>query len=251
MARPASLSSNWLPAYGWWPHPSEVSATVILTPYHAAVEPEARFHFTIRGYLGDEQPVWEYEVGELALGEECGVRLSDLDIPEPPVDGGILEVHGVRLDKQPKRGVGFIGQWIDAETADGGGYVIPTIPIRAQGKLTQRDDLQVVPGVEVTRETSTELVLLNIIDEPTTVKLVVADSSGMTAENTRTIEIPPYTPWRGSLNRFVPRARRLLEPDHGIGSLAIYSTHRLLPYFGYRRNGGPITCLDHTAPLFA
>jgi hypothetical protein len=221
-----------------------------MSPYHAAVEPGAVFHFTLRGYLGSSEPLWEYEVGELALGEEGAVRLADLGVAPPTSDGGILEVHGVRLDRDPRQGVGFVGQWIDAETTDGGGYIIPTIPIRAQGKGIQRDDLQVVPGIEVSREVTTEVLLLNVVDEPTSVRLVAASTDGLTAEG-RPVEIGPWTARRVDLRKAIPGVRRLLENEGGVGSLAIYSTHRLLPYFGYRRDGGPLLSLDHTAPIFA
>jgi len=221
-----------------------------MSPYHAAVEPDAVFHFTLRGYLGSSEPLWEYEVGELALGEEGAVRLADLGVDPPTPDGGILEVHGVRLDRDPRQGVGFVGQWIDAETADGGGYIIPTIPIRAQGKGIQRDDLQVVPGIEVSADVTTELLLLNVVDEPTTVRLVAASTEGLTAEAPE-FTIDPWSARRVDLRRAIPRVRRLLEGSSGVGSLAIYSTHRLLPYFGYRQGGGPLLSLDHTAPIFA
>jgi len=250
VARAASLNSDWLPCYGWWPPPDEVLATVVMSPYHAATESDAVFHFTLRGYLGSSTPLWEYEVGELALGEEGAVRLSDLGVVPEAQDGGILEVHGVRLDREPRRGIGFVGQWIDAETTDGGGYIIPTIPIRAQRKDTKRDDLQVVPGIQVSRDVTTEVLLLNVVDEPTEVRLVATSTEGLTIE-APPFTIDPWTPRRVDLRRAVPGLRRLLEPDDGMGSLAIYSTHRLLPYFGYRRDGGPLLSLDHTAPIFA
>jgi hypothetical protein len=251
VARAASLDrTRWLPAYGWWPPPSEYDATVVLSPYHAAVEPEARLSFTLRGYLGSNEPVWEHDAGELGLGDERGIRLIDLDVPEPPPEGGILEVHGVRHDRQPKKGTGFIGMWIDAQTSDGGGYIIPTIPIRAQAKAIQRDDVQVIPGILASKDLDTELVLLNVVDAPTEVRLVARSVEGLVSE-TEPFVVQPWTVWRGSLKRTVPRLRRMLQEGEGVGSLAIHSSHRLLPYFGFRRGEGSLLSLDHAAPIFA
>lgn len=251
MARAASLdASHWLPAYAWWPHPDEYDATVVCTPYHAAVEPEAVFSFYVRGYVGDNQPVWEHYTGPLALGEDRAVRLADLRVPDPPAEGGILEVHGIRHDRRPRKGVGFIGMWVDAQAPRGGGYVVPTIPIRGQAKAIQRDDLQVVPGVISDAETDTELVLLNVVDEPTEVVLTAISPDGLTAASAP-FSLAPWTAWRGALQQTVPRVRRLLAGSGGVGSLTIQSSHKLLPYFGFRTHGGPLLCLDHTAPIFA
>jgi hypothetical protein len=251
LARAASLDRTvWLPAYAWWPHPSEFDVTVVLTPYHAAVDESARFRFALRGYVGSSEPIWEHAVGELVLGQDRGVRLAELDIPEPPSDGGILEVHGVRLERPPKKGVGFIGMWIDAQAADGGGYIVPTIPIRAQAKAIQRDDLQIIPGALASDEMDTELLLLNVVDEPTEVRLVASSVEGLVAESAP-ITVEPWSAWRGSLKRAVPQAKRLLREGNGVGSLAIHTSHRLLPYFGFRRLDGPLQSLDHSAPIFA
>lgn len=251
MARPASLDgSPWLPAYGWWPPADEYDATVLLTPYHAAIDPAARFSFFVRGYLGSSRPEWEIQVDDLSPGNDVGVRLKDLDVPEPPRSGGIMEVHGVRHDALPKKGTGFIGMWIDAQSPDGGGYMIPTIPIRAQAKAIQRDDVQVVPGVLVSDTTDTELVLLNVVDEPTEVRLAATTVSGLRSE-AAPFTIPPWTAWRGSLRETMPKLRHLLADEDGVGNLAIQSSHKLLPYFGFRREGGPLLSLDHCAPLFA
>ena len=57
--------------------------------------------------------------------------------------------------------------------------------------------------------------------------------------------------WRGSLSNELPRVRQLLAQDGGIGSLAVYSSHKLLPYFGFRRPGQPLVSMDHSAPIFA
>lgn len=251
MARPASLGrSPWLPAYGWWPPPSEFDTTVLLTPFHASVQPRASFSFAIRGYSGSSEPIWEYEVEDVPLGEDVGVCLKDLGVPEPPLEGAILEVHGIRIDRPPKKGTGFVGMWIDAQARGGGGYIIPTIPIRAQAKAIQRDDVQVLPGILASDDMETELVLLNVVDEPTEVRLVATSASGLVSEG-KPITVSPWTAWRGSLCRTVPRLRRLLSDDGGVGSLAIHSSHRLLPYFGFRRDGGPVLSFDHTAPIFA
>jgi hypothetical protein len=224
---------------------------VILTPYHAAVESGAHFSFTVRGYSGSNHPLWEYFVEDVHFGQDVSVRLAELGVPPPPVEqGAILEVHGVRHDKQPKKGTGFIGMWIDAQAPQGGGYVIPTIPIRAQAKAIQRDDVQVVPGIVATAEMDTELVLLNVVDAPTEVRLVANSVSGLVAESDP-VTVQPWAVWRGSLRREIPRLRKMLEADGGVGSLAIHSSHRMLPYFGFRRNGGPFLSLDHTAPIFA
>lgn len=252
MARTASLDSTaWLPAYGWWPDPEEYDATVVLTPYHAAIEPEARFSFTLRGYAGSTTPAWEHSLDELCLGEDAAVRLGDLDIPRPPPSGAILEVHGVRRDIEPRKGTGFVGMWIDAQSiVGGGGYIVPTIPIRAQAKAIQRDDVQVVPGILASAEMDTELVLLNVVGESTEVRLVATSLEGLVAE-AEPFEVEPWSAWRGSLRRTVPRLQRLLRDGGGIGSLAIHSSHRLLPYFGFRNGDGPLLSLDHTAPIFA
>jgi hypothetical protein len=251
MARAASLDATvWLPTYGWWPPSESFDLSVVLTPFHSAVEPDARFTFILRGYDGSNRPVWEHEVAELCLGEEVVVRLAELDVPDPPPQGGIVEVHGIRHDKAPRKGTGFVGQWLDAQAPGGGGYICPTIPIRAQAKAIARDDLQVVPGIVATAETETELVLLNVVDEATDVRLIASSPGGLVSE-AQPFTIPPWTAWRGSVTRVVPRVRRLLADSDGIGSLAIHTSHRLLPYFGFTHRGGPLLSLDHTAPIFA
>jgi hypothetical protein len=251
VARAASLDRTaWLPAYGWWPPSDQFDLTVVLTPFHAAVEPDARFRFALRGYLGSHEPVWEHDVGELSFGEDRGIRLQDLDLPAIGLEGGILEVHGIRLDRPPKKGVGFIGMWLEAQTRDGGGYIIPTIPIRAQAKSIQRDDIQVVPGILVSAAIDTEVLLLNVVNEPTEVRLVASSVEGLQAESPP-FAIAPWSAWRGSLKRVVPRVRPLLDSAGGVGSLTVHSKHRVLPYFGFRQNGGPFLSLDHAAPIFA
>jgi len=156
----------------------------------------------------------------------------------------------VRHDRMPKKGTGFIGMWVDAQAPQGGGYVIPTIPIRAQAKAIQRDDVQVVPGIVATKDVDTELVLLNVVDAPTQVKLVASSIGGLIAESDP-ITIAPWTAWRGSLKHEIPRLRSLLREGDGVGSLSIQSSHKILPYFGFRKADGPLLSLDHTAPIFA
>ena len=53
-------------------------------------------------------------------------------------------------------------------------------------------------------------------------------------------EIGPWSAWRGSLSSELTRVRQLLAEDGGIGSPAIYSSHKILPYFGFRRPGHPL-----------
>jgi hypothetical protein len=177
------------------------------------------------------------------------LTLSDLDVPPPPPEGALLEVHTVRLDKEPRDGVAAIGMWIDAVSPDGGGYVIPTQVIRGAQKVVSRDDVQVVPGIVATDDVDTELLLVNAIGEPIEVRLVASSAEGLTQDG-KPFELGPYSAWYGSLRKTVPRVRRLLESSGGVGSLAIYSTHRLLPHFGFSKDGGPVGSLDHTAPIF-
>ena len=53
------------------------------------------------------------------------------------------------------------------------------------------------------------------------------------------------------LSNELPRVRRMLAEDGGVGSAAVYSSHKLLPYFGFRGKGLPLSCMDHGAPIFA
>lgn len=258
MARPAPLAqrpdslnaSPWLPSFGWWPHPSRYATTVILSTHHATVDPEAEFYVTLRGYTGESKPTWEREVGVLRHGDERAVSLDDLELPEPPATGGVLEVHAIRLDKPPKDKIGFVGMWIDARGREGGGYLIPTIPIRGASKVVKRDDLQVCPGVMSSREVETEVLILNVIEEPLEVKLVVSSATGLVLESAP-FTVAPWSAWHGLLSNELPRVRQLLASDGGVGSLAVYSSARTLPYFGLRRRGQPLTAMDHAAPIFA
>jgi hypothetical protein len=224
----------------------------MVSPYHSALETDenARFHTVVRGYAGSGEPVWEHDMGEQGMGEERVLTLSELDVPPPPEEGAVVEVHTVRLDKLPKNGVAAIGMWVDAVSPDGGGYLIPTQPIRGAVKVIARDDVQVVPGILATDDVDTELLLLNVIGEPVEVRLVASSAEGLT-QDSKPFTLGPYSAWYGSLRRTVPRVRRLLETSGGVGSLAIYSNHRLLPHFGFSKNGGPVGSLDHTAPIFA
>lgn len=251
MANPAPLSvTGWLPSYAWWPPSEEYSLTVISTPYHATVEPEAEFRFVLRGYAGSVRPVWERDLGVVPFGRELATRLDDLDLPPAPEHGGILELHSIRLDKEPARGSKFIGMWIDAQGRDGGGYLIPTIPIQGARKRLARDDLQVVPGIVASADQDSEILLLNPTDSATTGRLAVSSPDGVRAEG-RPFEVGPWSAWRGSLSANVPRVRRLLEASDGVGSLAIYTGRKLLPFFALRRRGEPVSSYDHAAPIFA
>lgn len=251
MEGPAPLSPEpWLPTYGWWPPSDAYAVRVILSPYHHAVEESAEFTFTLRGYCGSSTPAWEHEVGRLGHGEQRVVDISSLDIPEPPTPGGgVLEIDSVRTDEPPVRKVPYIGMWIDARAADGGGYLIPTIPIRGAGKTIARDDLQVVPGVLSSEEVETEILLVNPVDEPVEVRLVVSSFDGLVSEG-RPFTVPQWSAHYSELSKRVPRLRRLLAASDGLGSLAIYSSGRILPYFAFRRAGGPIVSMDHPAPIF-
>lgn len=241
----------WVPTYGWWPHPDEYSVTVILTPYHAAVAGGKRFEFILRGYAGSADPLWEHEVGCVQLGEQRAVRLEELGVPPPPgPEGGVLEQVGNCLDRGPGSGVPYFTMWIDARGHDGGGYIIPTIPIRGAAKPVQRDDVQVIPGIVVNSDTATEVVLANPLGGAAEATLTVTSVSGLRAESDA-FEIAAWSAWRGDLGRHVTKARRLLADDNGVGSLSIRSTHKLLPYFGFRHQGGPVLSMDHAAPIFA
>lgn len=252
MARPASLeASPWLPSFGWWAHPREFSITVVLSTHHATIDPDARFHATLRGYAGGPVPLWEREIGLLEYGDDRAVLLDDLELPDPPESGGVLEVHTIRLDKPPKSEIGFVGMWIDALGRDGaGGYLIPTIPIRGANKAVKRDDLQVIPGVMSSKEIETEIVLLNIVEEPVDAHLVVRSAGGLILEGAP-FTIEPWSAWSGLLSNELPRVRQLLAQDGGVGSLAVYSSARVLPYFGFRKSGQPLVSMDHAAPIFA
>jgi hypothetical protein len=250
MASPAPVVKPWLPTYNWWAHPRDFRLTVVVSPRHATADPEAEFDAVLRGYAGTREPLWTHEVGTLRQSDERAIDLDALDLPEPPDAGGILEVHVTRLDKEPRKAVGIAGMWIDARGRDGGGYIIPTVPIQGANKIVLRDDLQVIPGVTVTQDADTEVVLLNVIAAPVDVRLVVSSAGGLQSEPA-TLTIPPCSAWRGSLAETVPRVRRLLAQDGGVGGLAVYSSHRILPYFAFRLNGGPVSSLDHSAPIFA
>lgn len=252
LTRQSSLdASPWLPTYAWWPPATEFDATVVLSMYHATNEPEAEFSVMLRGYEGSPSPVWSHDVGTLRAGEQRAVRLADAtqDVACGPA-GGILEVHVIRLDAQPRKATAVLGMWVDAVGASGtGGYLIPTTPIRGAVKVVSRDDLQVIPGVMCTADVETELLLLNPIDEATTVTLVVSSLDGLTSESDP-FDLPPWGAWKADLGRTVRRARRLLESGDGIGSLAVYSSHKVMPFFGFRKNGQTVTSLDHAAPIF-
>jgi hypothetical protein len=252
VARSASLeTSPWLPTYAWWPDPDEFSLTVLLSTYHSTVEPEAEFEGFLRGYAGSNQPIWEHETGVFRYAEEVAVELDRLDIPAPRArHGGVLEVQVIRRDRRPRKQVESLGMWIHAEGREGGGYLIPTIPIRGQRKDVLRDDLQVLPGVMSSRDTETEIVLLNPIDVQTQARITTSSADGVVIDGDW-FTIGAWSAWRGSLSNEMPRVRRLLAPNGGIGSAAVYSSHKLLPYFGFRRNGSPLAALDHGAPIFA
>jgi hypothetical protein len=252
VARSASLEgSRYLPTYGWWPRSEQFTASVVVTPYHYSTDAEEpEFVAVLRGYLGSAEPVWEHDLGRLRKGDDRIVALTDLDVLEPPDrHGGIVELHTVRTDKQPRRAVAAVGMWIDAVGADGGGYVIPTQPIRGAVKVVARDDVQVAPGIMATGEVETEVLLLNPIGDSVTVRLVASSTEGLKAES-KEFEIGPYSAWYGPVREKIPNLGRLLAPSDGLGSLAIYSDHRLLPHFGFRKDGGPVGSMDHTAPIF-
>lgn len=252
MARSASLeASPWLPSFGWLPRSDEYELTIVLSTHHASVDPESSFDVTLRGWAGGSDPIWEHEVGRLEHGVERTVDLAELDLPQPTEQhGGIVEIHAIRRDRPPRANVGFVGMWIDARGRNGGGYQIPTIPIRGQKKIVKRDDLQVIPGIVSSREVETEVVLLNPIEQTTQARLVASSAGGLVLEG-EWLEIAPMAAWRGDLSAQLPRVRQLLAQDGGIGSLAVYSTHKVLPYFGFRRPGHPIVAMDHAAPIFA
>ena len=252
MARSASLeTSPWLPSFGWLPRSEEYELTVVLSTHHATVDPAGSFDVTLRGWAGGTEPIWEHEVGLLEHGVERAVDLGELDLPQPPDEhGGIVEIHAIRRDRPPKANVGFVGMWIDARGADGGGYLIPTIPIRGQKKLVKRDDLQVFPGIVSSRDVETEVVLLNPIEQDTQARLVASSAGGLVLEGDW-FTVGAMSAWRGALSNELPRVRQLLAQDGGIGSLAVYSSHKLLPYFGFRKPGYPLVAMDHSAPIFA
>jgi hypothetical protein len=252
VARSASLeASPWLPSFGWLPPREEYELTVVLSTHHASVDPACSIDVTLRGWAGGADPIWEHEVGRLEHGVERAVDLAELDLPDPPNQhGGIVEVHAIRRDRPPKANVGFVGMWLDARGPEGGGYQIPTIPIRGQKKIVKRDDLQVIPGVLSSKEVETEVVLLNPIEQDTQARLVVSSAAGLVLEGDW-FPVRAMSAWRGKLGDELPRVRQLLAQDGGIGSLAVYSSHKLLPYFGFRKPGHPLVAMDHSAPIFA
>jgi hypothetical protein len=249
-SRQASFDdSAWLPTYAWWPPAKEFSATVILSTYQAAVSPKSTFWFALRGYAGSADPVWEHEIGLLEFGEQRAIRLDDLDIPAPPAAGGLLEVHAVRRDRSPDNGAGYLGMWVDADGREGGGYLIPSTPIRGASKTIRRDDVQVIPGILATREIETEVLMLNPYDVTSRVRLVASSVDGLSAGSDE-FAIDPWSTWRGDLSDSIGRLRALLAPGDGVGSLTVHSTHKILPFFGFRCGSNPVVSMDHAAPLF-
>jgi hypothetical protein len=223
--------------------------TVVLSTFLAGTTSDVRVRFTLRGYAGSADPLWTHDVGTLAYGDQRAVRLEDLDLPGAPATGGLLEVHAVRLDREPDSGSGYLGMWVDAEGLAGGGYLIPSTPIRGAAKLIRRDDVQVVPGILATREVETEVVLLNPYDVRSSARLVVWSTDGLSASSD-VFEIEPWSAWHDDLVNRVERLRALLAPSGGIGSLAVHTTHKVLPFFGFRHQGNPIVSMDHSAPIF-
>jgi hypothetical protein len=252
VARSASLErSPWLPSYAWWAPPEEYALTVVLSSFHSTTQAEGEFEAYLRGFAGSGQALWERETGPYRHGDEVAVELDALDLPAPPSpSGGVIEVHVIRTDRAPDRPVDCLGQWVHAEGREGGGYLIPTIPIRGQEKRVQRDDLQVLPGVMSDSGVETEIVLVNPIDVATEARLTVSSAGGLVLD-TEPFEIPPWSAWRGSLSNELPRVRRMLAEDGGVGSAAVYSSHKILPFFGFRSPGLALTCMDHAAPMFA
>lgn len=223
---------------------------MVLSTYQAASVPGAEFSVTIRGYAGSPRPLWEHEVGRMEFGEQRAVRLGQLARDaDPGPAGGILEVHVVRLDAEPRKKPSVLGMWVDAVGIAGGGYLIPTTPIRGAVKVVSRDDLQVIPGVMCTPDVETEILLLNPIDEVTIVTLVATSLDGLTSAS-EPFELPAWGAWKGDLESKIQRVRRLLAPSGGIGSLAVYSSHKVMPFFGFRKEGRPVTSMDHAAPMF-
>lgn len=249
-SRQASLdAARWLPTYAWWPHPSDFEVNVVVSTFQAATDDDARFEFTLRGYAGSPEPLWEHRLGRLAFGDQAVVSLAALGLPEPPAEGGILELHAVRLDRDPDSAP-FLGMWVDAHAPNGGGYIIPTTPIRGSTKRMARDNVQVFPGVVVGRSYDTDIVLLNPITQATTGTIVVASPDGLTSHSDEFV-IEPWAAWRAPLGRTVRRAGRLLEASGGVGSATVETSHKVLAFFGPRAPDGTITALDHGAPLFA
>lgn len=155
----------------------------------------------------------------------------------------------IRRDRPPKRAVDWLGMWVHAEGSEGGGYLVPTIPMRGQEKRVQRDDLQVFPGVMSSREVETEIVLMNPVDSATNAQITVSSAGGVVLQGDW-FTIEPWSVWRRPLSSELPRVRQLLAQDGGVGSAAVHSSHKLLPYFGFRRSGLPLSSMDHAAPIF-
>ena len=251
-------ASPWLPTYGWLPRTEEFAVTVVLTTYQAATKArgrlarkEATFGFVLRGYDGSNRPLWEHDVGTLQFGEQRAIRLADLQLPQPArIEGGILEVHAMHLHRPPTPRAPYQHMWIDGRGVAGGGYLIPTIPIRGATKRVRRDDLQVIPGAICTRGTDTEILVLNPVDVATEVELEAVSADGLTAA-AELFVIEPWSSWRSLLSDSVPRARKLFAPAGGLGSVQLRSSHKTLPYFGFRVGDDPLTSLDHAAPIFA
>ena len=194
----------------------------------SGVEPSAALHVVVRGYAGRTRPGVGARSGSArAFGDQRALQLSRLDLPKPPEGGGILEVHVIRLDRTPDGGP-FIAMWIDARGAAGGGYLIPTTPIRGAMKSVARDDLQVCPGVVAGGGFETDLVLLNPIDVPTTARLELSSPDGL-SDASSPFEIGPWSAWRGELSRVIRKAPRLLEPHGNVGALVIKTSHKVLP----------------------
>ena len=181
MARSASLErSPWLPSYAWWAPPEEYALTVVLSSFHSTTQAEGEFEAYLRGFAGSGQALWEHETGPYRHGDEVAVELDALDLPAPPSpirrrDRGARDPHRPRA-RSP---VDCLGQWVHAEGREGGGYLIPTIPIRGQEKRVQRDDLQVLPGSCRTHGVETEIVLVNPIDVATEARLTVSSAGGL------------------------------------------------------------------------
>jgi hypothetical protein len=179
------------------------------------------------------------------------VKLADLDIPAPAdAHGGVLEVHVVRTDRTPRKQIEALGMWVHAEGPDGGGYLIPTIPIRGQRKDMVRDDLQVLPGVMSSRETETEIVLVNPIDRPTRARITVSSADGLlpTATGSRSA---PGRRGAGPLSNELPRAAAS-RPERRHRQRGGVLVAQAAAVYGFRRDRlAARRDVDHGAPIFA
>ena len=244
-------SPDWLPVIGWFVDDGHRHTRINVIPLGNTINPHERFAVTLKLFQGSDEPVHTFIsppfAGDQVFRYESRELLEALGRREFE---GLVEITARSLDEPPSA-FPWIDSWLEFSADDGtlSGSVPGFVFKGGTTKRVMSGKWQHWPGIAANSDYASSVLLLNYHPRPTALRLDLFSPSGRCLQS-ETLSIEARLPKTFDLEACLPRARELLEPEGGFGSLRIWSAYKL-PGFVLMRNRrtGVVSSFDHTVPF--